>query len=330
MGKLLSHAERDALLSHVTQRPSDPGGLTEHLPAGAPRRAVPYDFKHPNRVSTEELRKLEGLHDAFAGGLSGFLSALWRTVVDTDLVSVEQITYTEFVSSIRSPSCTYTFTLGPLAGSCLLDFDPALAFALVERLLGGRGSAVEAGRRLTRIERSLMQPLACRFLAQLETCWKRVLDVRAQSLHFESDPHLMQMVPPGETVIVATLQLNMPASGGLVSLMYPCGTLEPILGKLAAGDWHHRPAVELPVGHRLDVARMLTDLEVTVTALLGDVQLPLSELLAMEPDRVMPLPVRKGDLVTIQVEGRSKYLATLGRAGRHTAIRIEHSYTKEA
>lgn len=328
MGKLISQAEREALLSGV-HRPLDARRCAERPPSGPPKRAVPYDFKHHNRVSADQLRKLEDLHDAFATRLSGSLSALWRTVVDIVMLSVEQITYTEFVSSLKSPSCTYTFKLDPLPGPGLLDIDPGLAFALVERLFGGRGSATEIDRELTRIERGLMQRLAASLLAQLESSWKHVFEVRAQGLNFEANPQIMQMVPPGETVIVASLQLDMPGSGGLVTLVYPYVTLEPLLLRLATAH-RQSPANNLPAGRHQDAARQLAEVEVSVRALLGDLQLPLADLLSLKTDTVLNLPVRPGDLVTVQVEGRSKYLATLGQVGRRRALRIEHSHVKEA
>lgn len=328
MGKILSQDEIDALLSTVAQSEAE----SKRVAAGgapAPSRAVNYDFKHPNRVSKDQLRKLENIHESFAGQLSSALSNIQRAMVDTDLVSVDQITYTEFISSLKSPSCTYTFRLDPLEGLCIIDFNPALAFAIVDRLFGGRGVALEAERELTGIERSVMRRIMSRVFEQLELGWERILKVKAEPVGFETNPHFIQIVPPGETVIIVSLQLNMPAAGGIISIGYPYVTLEPILDKLAAQNWLGRgPAVTQPYSRR-DVQEVLKQIEVAVSARLGGAELSMGDVLSMEPGMVIPLDAKLGDQVTVQVEGLTKYAATVGQVGRRKAVRIEQSHTKE-
>lgn len=328
MGKILSQEEIDALLSTVAQTDVDSKRVAVGAPA--PSRAVPYDFKHPNRVSKDQLRKLENIHDTFAGQLSSALSAIQRAVVDTDLVSVDQITYTEFISSLKSPSCTYTFKLDPLEGLCIIDFNPALAFAIVDRLFGGRGAALEAERELTGIERSVMRRIMSRVFEQLEAGWERILKVKAEPVGFETNPHFIQIVPPGETVIIVSLQLNMPAAGGIISIGYPYVTLEPILDKLAAQNWLGSGRTAVVPENRRDVQEVLKQIEVAVSARLGGAELSMAEVLSMEPGMVIPLDTKLGDRVIVEVEGLTKYAGTVGQVGRRKAVRIEQSQTKDA
>ncbi len=329
MGKILSQEEIDALLSTVAQSEADLG-RTPQVGAPTPSRAVAYDFKHPNRVSKDQLRKLENIHDTFAGQMSSALSTIQRAMVDTDLVSVDQITYTEFISSLKSPSCTYTFKLDPLEGLCIIDFNPALAFAIVDRLFGGRGAALEAERELTGIERSVMRRIMSRVFEQLALAWERILEVKAEPVGFETNPHFIQIVPPGETVIVVSLQLNMPAAGGIISIGYPYVTLEPILDKLATQNWLGSARAGTQPNSRREVQDVLRQLEVAVSARLGMAQLSMADVLSLEPGMVIPLDMKVGDRVTVQVEGLTKYSATVGQAGRRKAVRIEQFYSKEA
>ena len=68
MAKTLSQEEIDALLSTVSapDSPHRPPTATEE----GPRSIIVYDFKHPNRVSKDQLRTLESMHDNFAGHVS--------------------------------------------------------------------------------------------------------------------------------------------------------------------------------------------------------------------------------------------------------------------
>ena len=92
MAKILSQDEIDALLTTVSAGESDAAESAD-LEDDRLRSVVAYDFKHPNRVSKDQIRTLENMHDNFAGHVGSSLSSIMRTIVDVDLVSVDQITY---------------------------------------------------------------------------------------------------------------------------------------------------------------------------------------------------------------------------------------------
>ena len=102
MAKILSQNEIDALLSTVSAGEDVARG--ESAADEKLRSVVVYDFKHPNRVSKDQLRTLESMHDNFAGHIGSVLSNLHRAMLDVDLVSVDQITYSEFIMSLVTPS----------------------------------------------------------------------------------------------------------------------------------------------------------------------------------------------------------------------------------
>ena len=322
MSKILSQEEIDALLAAAVKPGLEAGPFMPGSTAGAVR-AMPYDFKHPNRVSKDQLRKFENIHDTFAGKLSSALSHIQRAMVDADLVSVGQVTYTEFINSLKAPSCTYTFKLAPLKGLCILNIKSSLAFAIVDRLFGGRGAALDNERELTGIERNVMRTIMGRVFEELENGWERVLEVRAEPVGFETNPHFVQIVPPGETVIVVSLQLNMPEARGIISIGYPYVTLEGILDKLATQNWHQSSRVSDQPRDAGTIEALLHALNVTVDAQLTTTQMTLSEVLSLRPGVVLPLDMRVGDPVTLNVEGRPKYSAVMGNTGRKRAIRID-------
>ncbi|MCK4460906.1 MAG: flagellar motor switch protein FliM, partial [candidate division Zixibacteria bacterium] len=98
MAKILSQDEIDALLTTVST--GDGEVKDEQIDDDRLRSIIVYDFKHPNRVSKDQIRTLENMHDNFAGHYGSTLSAVLRTIVNIDLVSVDQITYSEFIMSL--------------------------------------------------------------------------------------------------------------------------------------------------------------------------------------------------------------------------------------
>ncbi len=195
MSDILSQDEVDALLSAVAGggfeddagAPSSGGGGDVPPPVndGAgfsafgepdePQKPVTlYDFKRPDRVSKEQLRTLQNLHEGYARLLSTTLTSFLRTLIEIELVSVDQLTYQEVIMSISSPSCIYVFQLEPLEGSALMEVSPSLIFLMLDRLFGGQGRNADQNRELTDIERSVMNKIIERALVDLKVIWENI------------------------------------------------------------------------------------------------------------------------------------------------------------
>jgi len=184
MTKILSQDEIDALLSTVSS--GDESGSPLGNAEGAARTVVSYDFKHPNRVSKDQIRTLESLHDNFAGHLSSTLSAIQRAMVDIELASVDQITYSEFVMSLVNPSNTFTISVEPLEGLCLVDFNPTLAFCLSIACLEAWANSRDRTR-MTGIERSVLTKIARYTFQELERAWSSIIKLQIRSVSFETN-----------------------------------------------------------------------------------------------------------------------------------------------
>lgn len=323
MVKLLSQEEIDALLSTVASSEAQTPKTTDAVLMLPDSRAITYDFKHPNRVSKDQLRKLENIHDKFGGHLGSALSTIQRAVIDIDLVSVDQITYTEFITSLVSPSCTYTFKMPPLEGLCIMDFNASLAFAIVDRLFGGRGAAFETERELTGIERNVMQKIAGRVFEQLEQGWERIVEAKVDVVGFETNPQFIQIVPPGETVIVVSLQVNMPSASGMITICYPYVALEKILDRLSMQNWMDPGTRDMGSQGRARIEKQLRLVDAQLDVRFAETQMSLKDLMDLEAGMVIPLEAKVGDLVRIRVEGKPKYFGTVGNLGRRRAVRIE-------
>ena len=318
MADILSQEEIDALLTSASE--GTPAAIVETTADG--RTPVSYDFKHPNRVSKDQVRTLENVHTSFAGHLGSALSGSLRAVVDVDLVSVDQLTYSEFVMSLVWPSCTYKIQLSPLEGQCLVDFSPSLSLGFVDRMFGGRGRAIEAERELSGIERSIMDVVAARALKELALAWRRIYEVTIAIEGFESTPQFLQIVPPGETVIVTTFQVKLLSASGIVTLCYPYLTLEPIMEHLSGQTW-------------IDAAKASTDREIRgiletslqgvgadVSAVLATANISLRDFLKAKINDVIVAETRVSEPTRVLVNGVEKFTARPGLHGRYRALEI--------
>ena len=65
---------------------------------------VPFDFRRPDRIAKSQLRAIHLLHDTFVRNLVSSLSAFLRSYLIVNLVSVEQLSYSEFLEGLPSYS----------------------------------------------------------------------------------------------------------------------------------------------------------------------------------------------------------------------------------
>ncbi|MCC6962967.1 MAG: flagellar motor switch protein FliM [candidate division Zixibacteria bacterium] len=320
MAKILSQDEIDALLSTVSSTEDIDSKLKSADDAS--RSIVAYDFKHPNRVSKDQIRTLESLHDNFAGHLGSSLSAIQRAMVDIELVSVDQITYSELIMSLVNPSNVFTINLEPLEGRCLIDFNPTLAFLFIDRMFGGVGRILESERELTGIERAVLSKIARNVFKELERTWTSVIKLQVRQHSFETNPQFVQIVPPGETVIVIGMQVKMLGNSGLLTICYPYVTLEPIMKDLIGNTWVDQSKKgDYEESRQLNINN-LQDVTADVAAQLGTATLTVRDFMNLKLGDVIQLDQRIAEPLEISVRGRKKFLARPGIVGKKMGIQV--------
>jgi len=320
VAKILSQDEIDALLTTVSTGEEE--AQEESIEDDKLRSIIAYDFKHPNRVSKDQIRTLENMHENFSGHFGSTLSAILRTIVDVDLVSVDQITYSEFIMSLVTPSCTYTFAAPPLEVGCLLDFNPTLTFSLIDRMFGGTGKIMETERELTSIERTVVSRLAGKLYHDLERSWENIVKIEVEPKSFETNPQFIQIVPPGETVVVVSFQIKLFQSTGLLTLCYPYVSLEPIIQSLSAQNWIDASKKKTLEADRDTNMVNVKLIEADVSTELMATTIRVKDFLKLRKGDIVPTESRIGEPASIYISKRKKFLGRPGLSGKHKAIQI--------
>ncbi len=320
MAKILTQEEIDALLNTVSsnepEKTEDPG-RSEHV-----RSVVTYDFKHPNRVSKDQVRTLENMHDNFAGHIGSTLSAMLRTMVDVDLISVDQINYSEYIMSLVSPSCTYTFSAKPLEGLCVMDFSPTLVFSFIDRMFGGGEKVLEVERELTGIEKSAMSRITRRIYNDLADSWKNMVPIEIEQKSFETNPQFVQVVPSGETVIVVSLQLKLFSTTGLLTICYPYVSLESILGKLSAQNWIDATKRKNLESNKEVNRENIQEVSMELQLILAHSRLKMRDFINLRVGDVITTEQKINTDVEMKVGNRLKFFCRPGLHGKRRAAQI--------
>ena len=283
-----------------------------------------YDFKRPERVSKDQMRALEALHEGFGRNFSVALSGYLRTIVEVSVASIEQLTYSEFIHSLPNPTCFNLLKAEQLDGQLCLEISPLIIYPIIDRLLGGSNADLFIPQRpLTQIEQRLVQRITDRATQHLSEAWSNLTPVTFSVNDFESNPQLVQIVPPNETVVVIGFELKMGNRAGTMSLCIPYNVIEPIMGTLAAQNWFSYTTKKgLHDDHLKKLTRSVNNAPVEVRAFLASTSISMNDLLALQPGDIITTEKGCEQDVLVQVEGKNKFLGQIGQLRGSRAIKI--------
>jgi flagellar motor switch protein FliM len=313
----------------VTASPGGAGASAQ--PLRAPVEVAAYDFKRPERVSKEQMRALEALHETFARNFGAALSGYLRTIIEVSVAHIEQLTYSEFIHSLPNPTCFNLLRSEQLDGQLCLEISPLIIYPVIDRLLGGSNADLFIPQRpLTQIEQRLVQRITDRATQHLSEAWSNLTPVKFSVEEFESNPQLVQIVPPNETVVVVGFELKLGNRAGTMSLCIPYNLLEPIMGILAQQSWFSYQRK----GHHDDAAKRLkrnvAAAPVQMRAFLARTTITMSDLLSLRPGDVITTDHGVADDVWVEIEGRRKFAGQMGQFRGARSIRVTRVMTETA
>ena len=317
---VLSQSEIDKLLSAL----SDGSVSAEEVKAEEEERKVKvYDFKRPDRFSKDQIRTLFMLHESFSRLLNTYLSASLRTMVEIEVLSVEQLTYQEFVQSMGNPSVIGILALPPLKGNIIIEVGTDLAFAYIDRVFGGEGKSGVKSRALTDIETAVMRRFIDTVTNYFKEAWSNVVEFRPNFETMETNPQFAQIVPPSDMVVLVTIHIKMGDVDGMMNICIPYLVLEPVMSKLTTSFWVAASADKESSPEQVaELQRKIERTQVPFKVELGTVDVTIHEFLTLGFGDVLQLDTMTQDELVCYVGSNAKFRAHPGTSGKRMAVQI--------
>ena len=325
MSKILSQDEIDALLESVSRTKS-----FEQVEKVKERAIHLYDFKHPDRVSKDQLRTLRTIHDGFSRTFGTYLSTVLRTMVDINLLTVDQVAYSEYMMALSEPSCIYILKSKKLDGKSILEINPQFALLAVDRLLGGAGRTTSSEmREITLIEQNIVRKIIDRALEVLNEVWHHIAQVNFEFDNFESNPQFVQIAPASEIAIIVFFEILIRDLTYPLNVCYPYYVLDPIMSHLTGQSW----LAQVQRRQQSDAAAAIFDnlnvSKVPIKVQLGSKRISLRQLINLKEGDYIELDTKSSESIKILVKDRVKYFGKPGALGKKRAVKIIRQIDKE-
>src|SRR5580692_3375553 len=333
MADILSQTEVESLLSALD---AGPGHSEPHAKASSHRgdehdgQVSVYDFKRPERVSKEQMRAFQAMHEGFSREFGASLSGMLRTIVEVKLSSVDQLSYGEFVFSLENMTCFNVMRAEGLDGHMILDLTPSIMFPIVDRLLGGGKSAKYTipSRPLTEIELRLIDRIIVRAIEGLEKTWASVCELKLRVTQVESNPQLVQIVPPNEVIVLISFEITMGEIRGIMNLCIPFNTIEPLMGNLSSDTWSAYTKRTVDPRQKLNLQTGVGKGKVKMVVGLADTRLTAQEIMGLSVGDVIMTERGREQPLEVYIEGRPLFRGSAGLLKGHKAVQIASSIAR--
>lgn len=285
-----------------------------------------WDYRQSGRLGREQIASITLLHQGFARTLTYSLGALLRTAFHVGMVSAEHLAFSDFLGGIPEGTYLASCKLAPFNAWGLIQLDLAIAYSLVDLLLGGEGSGAPPVREVTEIEEQVLETTMRIICRELQSAWQP-LSLEFQFEQRQKAGKAQQLMAMEERMLCLSFEVVVKERRGTMSIAVPTVISNLLLRKLSVARprFYTRPDSQDFARH---MRRLLLNckfrFELTLPAKAASRQLA-----GLHPGKVLALNRTITDAATLFAEHRPIFRAQLARRGNKRVAQIIGSFEEE-
>lgn len=327
MSDVLSQSEIDELLNALNTGEVD---VDKESDLSNDKKNVKiHDFRRPSKFAKDHLKTLNIIYENYARLLNNYLSGSLRANVNVEVISVEPLTFYEFNNSISNPAVLGIVDFLPLSGSIIIDVSPNIAFAIMDRILGGFGTGVEKIRDFTEVEMVIVEKILKNFAEVMKEPWENIIDINPKLEKIETNVQFAQLISPNEIIALITLSVKVSETEGMVNICIPHMVVEPIMPKLSTKFWFATSENVSTSEYRETINSKIQKTHVPIKAVLGNTDITVDEFLQLSKGDVLLLDNKVDADIPVSVGELLKFYARPGVRKNKLALKINKVLTRE-
>lgn len=291
--------------------------------SGPDRSSGIYAILDRSMMAYEKLPMLEVVFDRLVRVLSSSFRNFTSDNVDVSIDTMVSMRFDDYLNSIPLPAMLVIYRAVEWENFGIITIDSSQIYSTVDILLGGRKAGkpprVE-GRPYTTIEQDIVKKMADMVLNDMSASFDPLSPVTFTFDRLESNPRFAQIARPNSAILLIRLRVDMEERGGMIEIVLPHATLEPIRDLLLQtfmGEKYGQDAVwERHLGR--EVGQTLVDVE----AVLDERRISLGEVVDLKIGSTILLDVTPKDPVRVKCGGVPLTSAQVGKVGDKIAIAI--------
>ena len=318
MGEVLSQNEIDSLLAALSTGELD----VDEMQDKSERQVKNYDFKRPAKFSKEHLRTLEIIYEHYGRLLATNLPIYLRKNVQVSVASSETVTFSEFTNALSNPVILGIINFQPLGGNIILDLAANLGFAMIDRMLGGKGVPLEKNRDFSEIEMTIIEKLLVISLQLMREPWRNVLDISPVLERIETNPQFAQVIAPSEMIAIVTLNMKIGDVEGFMNVCLPYFTLESIMDRLNTKYWFSTMKEDSGENYQEYIESLIKRVDIPLKVIMGQSIISVNDFSTLQMGDIIKLNTGVDDELDVYVGNIKKFRAVPGTEKDKYAVRV--------
>ena len=318
MGDVLSQKEIDNLLAALSTGELD----VERMQEDGEKQVKNYDFSRPTKFSKENLRTLEIIFEHYGRLISTNLPVYLRKSVQVSVASSETVTFSEFTNALSNPVILGIVNFSPLNGQIIIDLATNLAYAMLDRMLGGSGVSLEKKREFSEIEQSIIQKILIMLTQLMREPWKNVIDINPVLSRLETNPQFAQVIAPNDMIAIVTLNMKIGEVEGFVNVCLPFITLEDVMDKLNTKYWFSSMQENHDIDYQDNIEMLIRKVSIPIRAVLGKSTISVNDFMGLQVGDCIRLDTRVDEEMNVYVGNLRKFTALPGAEKDSYAVKI--------
>ena len=241
----------------------------------------------------------------------------------------EAVTYQEFTNALSNPVLLGVVNFAPLQGSIIIEMATNLGYAIVDRMLGGKGEALEKARDFSEIEILILERILVICVDLLNEPWQNVLDIAPHLERIETNPQYAQIISPNEMIAIITINIKIGDVEGLMNICLPYLTVEDVIDKLNTKYWYANMQQYDEVSYADVIEVMIQKAQIPIRAVLGQTMLSVSDFSTLQVGDIIRLDRNVEEYFDVYVGNIKKFSALPGTSGDNYAVRITEVIREE-
>ena len=325
MGDVLSQNEIDALLNALSSGELD----VDEIKDKGEKQVKDYDFARPSKFSKEHLRTLEIIFEHYGRLLSTNLPVYLRKNVQIEVMNSEAVTYHEFSNALSNPVLLGIVNFSPLQGSIIIEMANNLGYAIVDRMLGGKGEPMEKVREYSEIELLILERIFIVCVNLLHEPWQNVVEIHPRLERIETNSQYAQIISPSEMIAIITINVKIGDVEGLMNICLPFITVEDVIDKLNTKYWYANMQQYDETDYADAIEVLIRKAQIPLKAVLGSSTISVSDFSMLQVGDIIRLDRKADEELDIYVGNIKKFAALPGASGENYAVRVTEVIREE-
>ena len=295
-----------------------------------PKKIKDYNFKNPDKFSKDHLKVIGSIHEHFCRQVSLALNSTLRMPLEFSVANVQQLTYGDFIDSMPEDLLTGVLNMYPLVTQFCMGIERHLVGAMMDRLLGGGGVSSISSEELTDVEVGIIKDTMRRILHFIPEGWQALIPAtdEVELVALETSPASAQIAAYSDIVALITINVEIGADLGLMSVCIPYSALEDIIVTLTRQSSYRNDKLASDDSRDFIITKLSAS-PMPVKIVLARGELSLYDVMGLQIGDIIKLGTHLNNESEVWIGEELKFMGKPGQISNNFSIAIAQEFHED-